>query len=250
MKHTAWILAIATALALPADGHAAEIKVLSGTGPRAAVRELVAQFERASGHRVAIEFHVNAEVKRRIDGGETFDAVVGNPEVIDELIREGKVAAASRGSIGRSGVGVAVRAGALRPDIASVEGFRKTLLAAKSVAFPGEGASGRYFVSLLDRLGIAGEMKPKLRPMPASDAVEVVARGEAEMVVVVMPRMAGVPGIDIAGPLPAELQTWIGFAAGVSASAKEPAAAQALVRFLSSAEAAPVLRAKGIEPPS
>jgi molybdate transport system substrate-binding protein len=248
VKRFAWILAIATALALPADGHAAEIKVLSGTGPRAAVRELVAQFERASGHTVAIQFHVNAEVKRRIDGGETFDATVLNPEVLDALIREGKVAVASRASIGRSGVGVAVRAGAAKPDIASVEGFRKALLAAKSVAFPGEGASGRYFVSLLGRLGIADEMKPKLRPMPASDAVEIVARGEAEMVVVVMPRMSGVPGIEVVGPLPAELQTWIGFAAGVSTGAKEPEAAQALVRFLASSEAAPVLRAKGIEP--
>ncbi len=242
-------VAAALLLMLPApESHAAEIKVLSGTGPRAAVRELVAQFERATGHKVAIQFHVNAEVKRKIDGGETFDATVLNPEVLDELIRQGKVAAVSRASIGRSGIGVAVRAGAPKPDIASVEGFRKTLLAAKSVAFPGEGASGRYFVSLLGRLGIADEMKPKLKPMPASDTVEIVARGEAEMVVVVMPRMAGVPGVDVVGPLPAELQTFIGFAAGVSAHAKEPDAAKALVRFLSSSEAAPVLRAKGIEP--
>ena len=137
--------------------------------------------------------------------------------MLDELIRQGKVAAASRASIGRSGIGVAVRAGAPKPDIASVEGFRKTLLAAKSVAFPGEGASGRYFVSLLGRMGIADEMKPKLMPMPASDTVEIVARGEAEMVVVVMPRMSGVPGVDVVGPLPAELQTFIGFAAGVGA---------------------------------
>lgn len=250
MKRTRWMAGLAVAMLLmhPQSGHAAEIKVMSGTGPRAAVRELVVQFERASGHTVAIQFHVNAEVKRKIDGGETFDATVLNPEVLDELIREGKVSAASRASIGRAGVGVAVRAGAPRPDIASVEGFRKTLLAAKSVAFPGEGASGRYFVSLLDRLGIADEMKPKLKPMPASDAVEIVGRGEAEMVVVVMPRMSGVPGIDIAGPLPAELQTYIGFAAGVSTAAKEPDAAQALVRFLSSPEAAAVLKAKGIEP--
>lgn len=250
MKRTAWILAIAiaTALALPVAGHAAEIKVLSGTGPRSAVRELVAQFERASGHTVAIQFYVNAEVKRRIDGGETFDATVLNPEVLDELIRAGKVSAASRVNIGRAGVGAAVRTGAPKPDIASVEGFRKTLLAANSVAFPGEGASGRYFVSLLDRLGIAGEMRPKLKPMPASDAVEIVARGEAEMVVVVMPRMSGVPGIEVVGPLPAELQTYIGFAAGVSPAAKEPDAAQALVRFLSSREATDVLKAKGIEP--
>ena len=243
------VAAVAAAMVmLPQAGNAAEIKVLSGTGPRAAVRELVRQFERATGHRVAIRFDVNAEVKRSIEAGETFDATVLNPEVLDDLIRQGRISAATRASIGQAGVGVAVRAGAPKPDIASPEAFRRTLLAAKSVAFPGEGASGRYFVGLLGRLGIADEMKPKLKPMPASDAVEVVARGEAEMVVVVMARMAGVPGIDPVGPLPAALQTYIGFAAGVGTDAKEPDAAQALVRFFTSPEAAPALRAKGIEP--
>jgi molybdate transport system substrate-binding protein len=243
------VIAVAVALLmLPQAGHAAEIKVLSGTGPRAAVRELVTQFERATGHKVAIQFHVNAEVKRKIKAGETFDATVLNPDVLDDLIRQGKVSAASRASIGRAGVGVAVRAGAPKPDIASSDAFRRTLLNAKSVAFPDEGASGRYFVGLLGRLGIADEMKPKLKPMPASDTVEIVARGEAEMVVVVMPRMAGVLGVEVVGPLPAALQAYIGFAAGVGADAKEPDAAKALVRFLTSSEAAPVLRAKGIEP--
>ncbi len=240
--------AIALAFVFPSIGDATEIKVLSGTGPRSAVRELIAQFERNTGHKVAVQFHVNAEVKRRIDAGETFDATVLNPDVLDELIRQGKVTAASRASIGRAGVGMAVRAGAAKPDISTAENFKRALLDAKSVAFPEEGASGRYFVSVLARLGIADAMKPKLKPMPASDAAEIVARGEAEMAVVVMPRMAGVPGIEIVGPLPAELQTYIGFAAGVGAGAKEPDAATALVRFLSSPEAAPVLRAKGIEP--
>ena len=228
--------------------HSAEIKVLSGTGPRSAVRELVGQFERATGHKVVVRFDVNAEVKRKIEGGETFDAVILNPEVLDDLIRQGKVTAASRAAIGRAGVGVAVRAGTARPDIASVEAFRRTLLNAKSVAFPEEGASGVYFVNLLRRLGISDDMKPKLRPMPASDTAEVVARGEAEMVVVVMPRIADVPGVDVVGPLPAELQIFIGFAAGVGAAAKEPDGASALVRFLSGPAAAPVLWAKGIEP--
>ena len=245
-----WIVAVAVA-AMPMlleTAAAAEIKVLSGTGPRSAVRELVAQFERTTGHTVVIRFDVNAEVRRKIEARETFDVTVLNPEVLDELIRQCKVSAASRRSIGRAGVGVAVRAGARKPDISSVEAFRRALLDAKSVAFPHEGASGVYFVSLLTRLGIADEMKPKLRPMPASDTAEVVARGEADMVVVVMPRISGVPGIDVVGPLPPELQTHIGFAAGVSVAASEPEGAQALVRFLSSSEAAPVLRAKGIEP--
>lgn len=244
-------MALACALMFPAPAsvaHAAEIKVLSGTGPRAAVRELVAQFERATGHRVTVYFDVNAEVRRRIEAGETFDATILNPEVLDGLIRQGKVAAASRASIGRAGVGVAVRAGAARPDISSVDAFRRTLLNAKSVAFPKEGASGVYFIGLLARLGIADEMKPRLRPMPASDTVEIVARGEADMVVVVLPRISDVPGVAVVGPLPAELQTHIGFAAGVGAAAREPEVAKAFVEFLAAPAAAPILRAKGIEP--
>lgn len=248
MKRIAWMLAAAAVVLFPAAAHAAEIKMLSGTGPRAAVRELIALFERQSGHTVAVQFHVNTDVTRRIDAGETFDAVVGNPETIDDLIGHHKVVAQSRVSIGRARIGVAVRAGSAKPDVSTADAFRRALLAAGTVAFPGEGASGRYFVNLLDRLGIAAEMKPKLKPMPASDTVEIVARGEADMVVVVMPRMANVPGIEIAGPLPEELQTYIGFTAGVGTAAKEPGAANELVQFLASPAAAPILTSKGIEP--
>jgi molybdate transport system substrate-binding protein len=225
-----------------------ELKVLSGNGARAAVQELTAQFERASGHKVALRFEVNAGLQRKIEAGETFDAVVLNPPVLDALIKQGKVVAESRAAIGRAGLGVAVKAGAPKPDIGSVEAFKRALLAANSVAFPGEGASGRYFVSLVERLGISAEMKSRLKPMEAEDTVEVVARGEADMVVVVSSRIHDVPGIDPVGPLPAELQTMIGFAAGVGTSAKEPEAAKALVRFLSAPEAAATLRAKGVEP--
>ena len=234
------------AVGLPAD--AAEIKVLSGNGARAAVRELGAQFERASGHKLAIHFEVNAALWRKIMAGEIFDVAVLNPPVLDDLIRQGKVAADTRAVIGRIGIGVAVRAGATKPDISSVAAFKRTLLDAKSVAFPREGASGIYFAGLIDRLDIAAEMKPKLWPMPAEDTVEVVARGDAELVVVVASRIAGVPGVEIAGPIPAELQTLIGFAAGVGSAAREPEAARALIRFFTAPAAAPVLRATGIEP--
>jgi molybdate transport system substrate-binding protein len=237
-------------LAAPAPEvvHAAEIKVLSGNGAKAAVKELTSQFEQASGHKISLRFEVNAELKRKIEAGETFDVAVLNPPVIDALITAGKIVAGTRADIGRAGLGVAVRHGTPKPDIGSVEAFKRALLAAKSVAFPGEGASGIYFVSVVERLGIAAEMKQKLRPMAAEDTVEVVARGDADMVVVVASRIFDVPGIDPVGPLPAELQTMIGFAAGLGAAAKEPEIAKALIRFLTAPAAAPTLKAKGVEP--
>jgi molybdate transport system substrate-binding protein len=173
--------------------------------------------------------------------------VIGNPPIIDGLIKQEAVIG-PRADIGRSGLGVAVRAGQAKPDIATVDSFKRALLAAKAVAFPGKGASGIYFVSLLDRLGIKGEMQGKLKPMEAEDTVEVVGRGEADMVVVVATRISDVPGVELVGPIPEELQTKIGFAAGLAASAKEPEAAKALIRFLTAPAAAVTLRAKGVDP--
>ena len=240
---------LAAALLLAcAQSQAAELKVLSGNGAKAAVRELSSQFERATGNKIELRFEVNADLERKIEAGETFDVAVLNPPVIDALIKHGKLVAGSRADIGRAGLGLAVRSGAPKPDIGSVEAFKRALLAANAVAYPGKGASGLYFVSLLDRLGIAAPMKSKLRPMAAEDTVEVVARGDADMVVVVASRIYDVAGVDAVGPIPPELQTQIGFAAGLGASAKEPAAAKALIRFLTAPTAAPTLKAKGVEP--
>ena len=169
--------------------------------------------------------------------------------MLDDLIKQGRIVAGTRADIGTAGLGVAVRAGAAKPDIGSVDAFKRALLDVKSVAFPGEGASGIYFTRLLDRLGIAEPMKGKLKPMPAEDTVEVVARGEADMVVVIASRIVDVPGVELVGPIPAELQTTIGVSAGLSAAAKEPAAAKALIAFFTAPEALPVIRAKGLTPP-
>jgi molybdate transport system substrate-binding protein len=243
------LFALAAALLFAgAAAPAAELKVLSGNGAKAAVRELCTQFERVSGHKIDLRFEVNADLKKKIEAGESFDVAVLNPPVIDALIKSGKIVAGSRADIGRSGLGVAVRSGAPKPDIDSVDAFKRTLLSAKAVAYPGKGASGLYFVSLLDRIGIAAEMKPKLKPMAAEDTVEVVARGEADMVVVVATRITGVAGVDVVGPIPEALQTKIGFSAALSAAAKEPEAAKALIEFLTAPSAAPTLRAKGVEP--
>jgi molybdate transport system substrate-binding protein len=226
------------------------LKVLSGNGPRAAVRELCTQFARATGHAVDVQLDVNPEVVRRGVAGEAFDVAVGNPSTIEQLIAAGKVVAGSRADIGSAGLAVAVRSGAVKPDIFSVDGFKRMLLAAKAVAFPAHGASGLYFVGLVDRLGLAAQMQGKLKPMAAEDCVEVVARGEADMVVVVATRIVGVAGVDVVGPIPEELQTKIGFSAGLGAATKEPDAAKALIRYLSSPEAATTLKAKGVEPAS
>ena len=239
---------LAALLAAAACAQAAEIKVLSGNGARSAIAELGARFERASGHKVTIDFAVNPQVKKRIDSGEAFDVAVLNPPVLDVLIREGKVLRATRSVIGRAGIGAAVREGAPKPDIYTVQAFKRTLLSMNSVAYPGEGASGKYFVSVVQRLGIANEMKSKMRPMPAEYNVEVVATGEVDMVVVVASRIAGVKGVQFLGGIPAELQTWIGFAGGVGAKAREPEAARALLQFMTAPPAAEVLRKAGVEP--
>jgi molybdate transport system substrate-binding protein len=234
-------------LAAASAPQAAEITVLSGNGPKAAVRELCAQFEKATGNKINLRFGVNVDVKEKIEAGERFDVVIGNPPIVDALIKDGAVVG-PRADIGRSGLGVAVRAGAAKPEIATVDSFKHALLAAKAVAYPGKGASGIYFVSLLDRLGIKAEMLGKLKPMEAEDTVEVVARGEADMVVVVATRIVDVAGVEVVGSIPEELQTKIGFAAGLAASAKEPDAAKALIGFLSGPAAAATLRAKGVDP--
>jgi molybdate transport system substrate-binding protein len=229
------------------DVRAAELKVLSGNGAKAAVTELCAQFERVSGHKVALYFEVNPGVKKRIESGEAFDVAVLNPPVLDDLIRQGRIAAGTRTVLGRSGIGAAIRAGAPRPDISTVDSFKRTLLGYNSVAFPGEGASGRYFVSLVERLGIASEMKPKMRPMPAEYNVEVVARGEVDLVVVVASRITGVPGVEALGTIPQALQTWIGFTAGLGSEAREPEAARDMLRFFRSPAAAKILGEAGVQ---
>lgn len=231
-----------------AAAQAADIKVLSGNGARAAIAELGARYERESGHKVTIDFAVNPEVRKRIQGGEAFDVAILNPPVLDALIKEGKVRADTRTVIGRAGIGVAVREGAPKPDISTVPAFKQALLSANSVAYPGEGASGKYFVSVVERLGIRDEMKPKMRPMPAEYNVEVVATGEVDMVVVVASRIAGVRGVQLVGGIPQELQTWIGFTAGVASGAKETEAARAMLRSFTTPAAAEVLRAAGVQP--
>lgn len=249
MNPYAFVAALGTAMALSHGGAgAAEIKVLSSTGMRSVLSDLIPEFERASGHKVAISYDTANLLMGRIKAGESADLAILTGSAMDELAKLGKLASGSRVDLARSGVGVAVRAGAAKPDIKSVEAFKRTLLDTKSIAYTTTGASGIYFAGLIERLGIAEQVKAKARRPAGGAAGELVAKGEAEMAVQQIPELMAVAGIELVGPLPSEIQTFTPFPAGVLTDAKEAAAARALIEFLTTPAAVRVMRAKGMEP--
>lgn len=235
-------------LAQAAAAEAAEVKVLHTGGFTSVMNELGPEFERATGHKLVTKIDSAAVFRRQIDAGETFDVAILTTPLIAELVRTGKIAADMTADIARSGIGVGVRAGAPKPDISSVEAFKRTLLRAKSVAHSEEGASGVHFKRLLERLGIAADMKAKLKPLGSRATAPAVAKGEVEIFVVVIPAIVASSGITFVGPVPAELQTYVDFTAGVSAAATQPDAAKALLKHLTEPAAVAVIKAKGFEP--
>ncbi len=235
----AFLFLLAQSLAV----QAAEVKVFSGGGFRSVVTDVVPLFERATGHKVVATFDSNDGFERRIKAGESFDVLlIGTPTFV---VLGDKIAPAPRVVVGRAGLGVAVRAGAPRPDITSADALKRTLLAANSVSFVGDGLSGVLFRSLLDRLGIAEPMKPKLKPTENANVVKAVANGEADLAVHVMPGILSERGIDLVGPVPADVQSYIDLTAGLNAAAQEPEAGKGLITFLTSDAAVTVIKAKG-----
>lgn len=225
-----------------------QIKVFTGNNTRAVLTELVPQFERISGHQVLISYDPAEIMPRRIAGGETADLAILGESAIDELIRQGKIAADSRRALARLGAGIGVRAGTPRPDIGSVEAFKHALLDAKSIAYASEGTSGIHFASVIERLGIAGQVNAKARTRPGGLLGELVVSGEAEIAVQQIPELMAVPGIELVGPFPAELQKISVTTAGIFASSRQPGAARALLDFLTTRAAVRVFESKGLEP--
>ena len=227
---------------------AAEITVISSTAMREVMEELVPMFERASGHKVAISFLSGAVLPVKMKEGAQADVVVTTPPTIDDLVAAGKVAANTRVDFVRSGAGVAVRAGAPKPDVSTPEAFKNALLAAKSVGYS-QGPSGVHFMSVMTRLGIADQVKAKgVVPPLGSRVGTLIAKGEAEIGVQQITELLQIPGIDFVGPLPKELQANIVYATATPMSAKERDAAAAFVKFLSSEPALPVIKKVGLEP--
>ena len=238
---------MAALLAQAGSARAAEIAVFATASLRRALEKLGPQFERASGHKLTYKLGTSAPLKRQIDAGDPFDLAILVPASLDALIKDGKVAAETRMDIARSAIGVAVRAGAPKPETGTAEALKRTLLAAKSISYSGEGASGKYFTGLLDRLGIAAEVTPKLRPLPSGEAVAPVARGEVEMAVITLANIVGVPGVEIAGLLPRDMQHYTVYTAGVAAASKNAEAAKALIALLMEPETTAAIEAAGME---
>ena len=223
------------------------MKVLASNSIRAVLGELVPQFERASKRAIAVSYDPAKVMLGRIQKGETADLVITGSGAIDDLVKQGKVLADSRRILARCRVGVAVRAGAPRPDIGTVEALKRVLLAAKSIAYTQEGASGMHFSGVIERLGIAEEVRAKAVRQPGGLVGELVAAGKAEIAIQQIPELLAVPGIELVGPLPAEIQLVTVSSAGVFAGTKEVQAAKSLIDFLSTPAAARVMRARGFE---
>ena len=239
---------VMAAVLLPGAAGAAEIKVLSTQATEQAYRELAPQFEQASGHKVTTIFTGTLDVQKRIAAGESYDIILMAGPAIDDFIKAGKVVPGSRVDIARSGVGVAVKAGAPKPDIGSTEAVKKTLLAAKSIGYS-TGPSGVYLTGLFQRLGVADAIKGKIKQTPTGVFVgNIVASGEAEIGFQQVSELAHFPGVDFVGPLPADIQEVTVFSAGLQVGAKETEPAKSWLKFLTAPEHAAAFTSRGLTP--
>ena len=245
------LAAAITQCAMPQSAAAAEIKVISGGAFKTVLNALVAQYQKESGNTVAVTYRTVGQHLKAIAGGEEkFDVAVLTPEAIDGLIKQGKVAAGSRTDLAKTGVGVVVKSGTPLPDINTVEAFKKTLLAAKSVAYidpAAGGSSGIYVGKLLERLGIAKEVNAKAVLVHGGEVATHVVDGEAEIGIHQISEILPVKGAVLVGPLPAAIQNFTVYSAGVAAGDGDPA--KTLVKFLAGPHAAAIIKSTGMEPP-
>jgi molybdate transport system substrate-binding protein len=241
------VLGLLVTLATVAAAGAAEIKVFSTIGFRAILQELGPQFEKTSGHKLTTTFDVAAALKRRVEAGEPFDIAVLTVPIMSDLIRQGKIVANTRIDLARGGMGLAVRTGSPKSDVSSTEALKRTLLGAKSIVYPKEGLAGTNFTRIQERLGIAEAIKPKARLTGSDSPAELVARGEAEIAVHIIPELVAVKGVELLGPFPAELQSYIVLPGGVAVNAVEPKAANEFLQFLVGPAARPVMTRRGYE---
>jgi molybdate transport system substrate-binding protein len=231
--------------------NAAELKVLASVALTSALNELAPAFERATGNKLANSYGLAAELKKRLLEGETADVAILILPMMDDLQKQNKLIAGSLVNIGGTAVSVVSRADTPKPDISSVDAFKRTLLSAKSIVYADPatgGASGVYFARVLDRIGLAQEMKPKTILVPGAQAPDMVAKGEAELGIAQASEILPISGVQLVGPLPGELASVTVFTAGIGTGAKAPEAAKAFIQFLVGPIGAPLLKAKGFEP--
>lgn len=237
----------------PVESRSAEIRVITSGAFTEAYKMLVPEFEKVSGHKVISSFGASMgnapdAIPTRLARGEAFDVIILAGPALDQFIKDGKAVAGSRVDLVRSSIGFAVKSGAPKPDISTVAKLKQTLLDAKSIAYSAS-ASGVYFSTVLvQKLGIADQVLPKSKRILSERVGTVVARGDAELGLQQVSELVPIPGIDYIGPLPDEVQQATLFSAGVVIGAKEPAAARELIKFFTSAAAAPIIAKTGLEP--
>jgi molybdate transport system substrate-binding protein len=231
---------------------AAEIKVFSTIGVQSALEELAPKFEQATGHKLNITWAVAAILVKRVQAGESADLYILTKQSLDALTADGKTTARADAAFASSGIAVVVKKGSPKPDISTAEAFKQALLNAKAIAYSNPaagGASGVYIAKLLDRMGIADQMKPKTKhPPPSGNSALLVVNGEADLAIQQEPELTSVAGVDLVGPLPAGINNITGYSAGIDNGSRQVEGANALIKFLHTPEAAAVLKAKGLTP--
>lgn len=227
---------------------AAEIRVLCSSGIQAVMEELVPQFEQATKHKVVVTYGLSAALKQRVEAGEPFDIAVLTPPLIDDLISRGKIAGDTRTVLARSGMALAIRVGAPKPDIRTTDALKRTLLESQSIAYAKEGASGVFFTELVQRLGLADGLKSKVKLTTTGQEVGAsVARGDAQLGVLPVSEILPVRGVEVLGTFPADVQGYVVMVAGVSSGTTQGAAARELITFLVAPAALPVMKKRGME---
>jgi molybdate transport system substrate-binding protein len=239
---------VVVTLASLIHARAEAVTVLCSNGLRAVLEEVAPEFERTTGHLLAIRYSVSSELKKRIDAGERFDVAILTPALVDALIAGGALAADTRTAVARSGMAVSVRRGASKPDLHTVDALKATLLAAKSIAFAKEGAGGLFFTALVQRFGLADQLAPKFKPTLTGEEVSrAVANGEAEIGIQPMSEILNVPAVEFAGPFPLAVQDYAVMVAAVAARSPQTAGGKALIQFLMSPPVDAVVRTRGME---
>lgn len=227
---------------------AAELKVIAGAALSPALAELGPQFERMTGHKLVIQYGILGALKNRLASGEPFDLAIVPAGLLNDAAEQGTIDGATRVAIARVGMAVAVRAGASKPDIGSVDAFKRALLEASMLAYPPEGAIGVHLAKVLDQLGISEQVKDRTKPLKTVELVApTLAAGEAELGFAPSAVFVGAAGVETVGPFPPELQSYIQLTAGVGSASPQPDAARALIKHLTSPDAVAVFKSKGFE---
>ena len=242
------MLAFVVTMAIAASAGAAEIKVLCTNGVKAVVEELIPRFEKNSGDKVTILYEPSTQLRKRVDSGEPFDIVVMTTANIEDEIAAGRLAQDSKTFLAQSGLGVSVRSGAKKPNISTVNAFKAALLNADSITYATQGASAQPFEVLVAKLGITSALKPKynLRPT-AAEVGEAVSSGVVELGIAPVSEILPVRGVELVGPFPKEIQSYVHITAAANAKAQRPQEARTLLAFLVAPANLPVYKLKGME---